>query len=355
MVPFAIFNQDDYKYKIKIYEPIKPIKTENDEEDIKNMAQLHANAICDIIQTDPKQWFWPHKRFKNFYKEIYEKNSNNKWWKKGHLNQSIAFCKIKNISYDILEVEFKSKLFKVFSYLFDRLSLFTNCLFQNHKEFNYEFYDAIVSTGSGTYYFNKYISKNYGIKSIALMLPKSYKYTDFDYIIAQTHDNPPKLGNLIEIPLNLSYSMPKGILKKELNQKAIGIIIGGNNDIFTMKFEEIKKSLDEIFEKFPNYLKYVTTSRRTPNEIEKLLETYNFDYELIFSKEPNINPIPDFLTLCEELYITIDSTSMLSEAKANSEAQINIINLESKKVNTKFHKLAKIIETTNEKLILQYF
>ncbi len=77
VIPFAIFNKDDYKYKIKIYDPIKPIKTDDDKDDIEKLAQLHANAISDIIKTDPKQWFWPHKRFKNYYKEIYEKNSNN--------------------------------------------------------------------------------------------------------------------------------------------------------------------------------------------------------------------------------------------------------------------------------------
>jgi len=270
--------------------------------------------------------------------------------KPGHLNQSIAFCKIKNISYDILEVKFCSKIAKFFSYIFDKVSFYTDSLFLNHKKFNYEFYDAVISTGSGTYYFNKYISKKYDIKSIALMLPKSYRYTDFDYIIAQSHDNPPKVENIIEVPLNLSYSIPKDILKKENDKKAVGIIIGGDNDIFKMEFKKIKSVLDEVFAKYPKHLKYITTSRRTPKQIDDLIESYNFDYKLIFSKEPNINPIPDFLVLCEELYITIDSTSMLSEAKANSEANINIIDLDSKKENTKFHKLAKIVEETNEKI-----
>ena len=32
----------------------------------------------DIILEDKKQWFWPHKRFKSHYREIYEKNPNNK-------------------------------------------------------------------------------------------------------------------------------------------------------------------------------------------------------------------------------------------------------------------------------------
>jgi len=270
--------------------------------------------------------------------------------KPGHLNQSIAFCKIKNISYDILEVKFCSKIAKLFSYIFDKVSFYTDGLFLNHKKFNYEFYDAVISTGSGTYYFNKYISKKYDIKSIALMLPKSYRYTDFDYIIAQSHDNPSKLENIIEVPLNLSYSIPKNILKKENDKKAVGVIIGGDNDIFKMEFEKIKTVMDEVFAKYPNHLKYITTSRRTPKEIDCLIENYNFDYKLIFSKEPNINPIPDFLALCEELYITIDSTSMLSEAKANSEANICIIDLDSKKENTKFHKLADLVKNTKEKI-----
>ena len=270
--------------------------------------------------------------------------------KKGHLNQSIAFCKIKNISYDILEVEFKSKFSKALSYLYDKLSVYTDSLFKKYRTFNWEFYDAVVSTGSGTYFFNKHISKKHNIKSIALMLPKSYRYSDFNYIVAQKHDNPPKLVNLTEIPLNLSFSEAKNIVKKKSDKKAIGIIIGGNNDIFQMKEETIKNSLDNIFKNNMDSLKYITTSRRTSKKIEDLLEEYDFDYKLIFSKEPTVNPIPDFLNLCSELHITIDSTSMLSEAKANSQAKINIIDLESKKENTKFHKLADIIRSIDKKV-----
>ena len=77
IVPLAIFNKDEYKYKIKIYEPIIPVKTDNEKEDVKLISQLEANAISDIIYEDKKQWFWPHKRFKSHYREIYEKNFNN--------------------------------------------------------------------------------------------------------------------------------------------------------------------------------------------------------------------------------------------------------------------------------------
>ena len=55
--------------------------------------------------------------------------------KPGHLNQSIAFCKIKDVSYDILEVKFKSKFHKALSYFFDKLGYYTDFLFEDYKKF----------------------------------------------------------------------------------------------------------------------------------------------------------------------------------------------------------------------------
>ncbi|MGE3592306.1 MAG: ELM1/GtrOC1 family putative glycosyltransferase [Arcobacter sp.] len=271
--------------------------------------------------------------------------------KPGHLNQSIAFCKIKDVSYDILEVKFKSKFHKALSYLFDRFDFFTDFLFDDYKKYYFDFYDAVVSTGSGTYYFNKFIGQKYNKKSIALMLPKSYKFKNFYYIIAQEHDNPVRFDNILTLPLNLSYPKEKGYVKKVENKKSLAVIIGGDNDVFHMEYELIKDELDYIFEKYPEYLKYVTTSRRTSKLIENLVDKYKFDYKLIYSKEPNINPIGDFIAVCDEFFITTDSTSMLSEVRANSDAKINIIDLDSKKENTKFHRLVNIIEDMdNEKI-----
>ena len=271
--------------------------------------------------------------------------------KPGHLNQSIAFCKIKDVSYDILEVKFKSKFHKALSYLFDKLGYYTDFLFTDYKKYYGDFYDAVISAGSGTYYFNKYISKKYNKKAIALMLPKSYKYKDFYYIIAQEHDNPVRLDNILTLPLNLSFPREKGYVKKVEGKKSLAIIIGGDNDGFDMEHELIKDELDDIFEKYPDYLKYITTSRRTSKEIENLINEYKFDYKLIYSEEPNINPIGDFIAVCDEFFITTDSTSMLSEVRANSNAIINIVDLDSKKENTKYHRLVKIIEDMDDEKV----
>ena len=261
--------------------------------------------------------------------------------KAGHLNQSIAFCKLKNLDYDIFEIDIKNKFKKSLSYVLDFLHIYIDLYNVKIKNKNF---DAIVSTGSSTYYTNKYIAKELGTKSIAIMLPRGFRYSDFDYILAQEHDNPAILSNIIKIPLNLSINTPKGYIKKS-KEKSLGIILGGNNSIFTMETDNIKIVLDGIYKTYPNHLKYITTSRRTPKEIDKLLGNYKFDYDVIYSQNPDINPIPDFIEVCDELFITIDSTSMLSEAKANSNANIHIISLLSKKENTKFHRLAQTVES----------
>mgnify|MGYP005994026585 CR=1 FL=1 len=270
--------------------------------------------------------------------------------KPGHLNQSIAFCKLKNISYDILEVKFKSKLLKSLSYVLDKFDYFTDAIFLDYKSFYFDFYDAVVSAGSGTYYFNMFISKKYNKKSIALMLPKSYKYSNFNYIIAQEHDNPVKSKNIITIPLNLSFPKVKGLIEKNEDKKSLAIIIGGDNNAFNMDTELIKEKLDFIFQNYEDYLKYVTTSRRTSFAVEGLIDQYEFDYKLIYSREPDVNPIGDFINVCDEFFITMDSTSMLSEVRANCDAKINIINLEAKKDNSKYHRLVEIVNSIDKKL-----
>lgn len=262
--------------------------------------------------------------------------------KAGHVNQSIAFAKLKNLEFDIIEV--KNNL-KLLTYILDFFRISINLFSLHVSKSNYK---AVVSTGSATYYANKYLAKKLGIKSIALMLPRGFRYSDFDYIFAQSHDNPPKEKNIIEIPINFSFTKPKGYLQKSEKQ-SLGIILGGDNKVFRMQEDTIKKQLDNIFETYPNHLKYITTSRRTPKEVEKLLEDYAFDYKLIYSQEPTINPIGDFLKICEVLFISIDSTSMLSEAKANSEASLHIIDLVAKETDTKYHKIAKNILTLEGK------
>ena len=64
LIPAYISTENYTKYKVKIYNPIKYIKTDNQEEDLAILTQLQANVMEDVIMKNPKQWFWMHRRWK---------------------------------------------------------------------------------------------------------------------------------------------------------------------------------------------------------------------------------------------------------------------------------------------------
>ena len=253
----------------------------------------------------------------------------------GHLNQSIAFAKHLEAEYEIVPIHFRYKAYKLLSYVLDQCKIYTSKLF-TLSTIQSKNFDLIVCAGSSTYYATKTLSKKLKLQSVTMMLPQSYRY-DFDVIFAQSHDHPPMQANIITLPANFSYVEPKGLFNPK--QKSIGLIIGGNNSHFKMSKERIKSQLDFIFKEFQGYEIAVTTSPRTPKEIEEIIENYPFSYSVIFSKN-KINPIADFLHHCEVIFITIDSTSMISEAISYGSSCIEILPL-SQNQNNKFFILAQ--------------
>ncbi len=59
------------KYTAKFYEPLEP-KNFVGEDKIRDFTQAQANIIEKHIVNNPDQWFWQHKRFKEYNKEIYQ-------------------------------------------------------------------------------------------------------------------------------------------------------------------------------------------------------------------------------------------------------------------------------------------
>lgn len=71
LIPAYISTDDYLNYKVTIYEPIKSLQTDNKENDLEDMTKAQAKVLESVIKAKPEQWFWQHKRWKEFYKEIY--------------------------------------------------------------------------------------------------------------------------------------------------------------------------------------------------------------------------------------------------------------------------------------------
>ena len=239
--------------------------------------------------------------------------------KAGHENQSKAFARALGCEFDLVEVHFKSKFHKALSYLLDRAGVSRLELLEGLEKLDSDSvsYAAVIGTGSGTFYAAKAMARKLGVKCGVVLYPRGYNIASFDCVLAPAFDRPKSAANVIEIPANLVANdeafYEKGVAtfrERTAVVPEIAVIVGGPNKCSTMMADWMKARLDEIF-RLPG-AKVVTTSRRTPPEVEAVVDSYPWDYKLIYSKD-HFNPIPAFVKLAKKLYVTAESTGMLSE------------------------------------------
>ena len=315
--------------------------------------------------------------------------------RKGHENQSIAFCELKGLDFCICKIAYANKLLKLCSYALDFFGLYfkifkcdlggsgtaadrkngsnlnntslnspaasdsinldaapngtnsdavsysANLDAASDRNLNFADFDLFVGAGSTTYYALKFYARRYARPSIALMYPKGYR-KDFSVIIAGAHDRPKSRANLKISPVSLSFSRPQGLYQPQC--KSIGFIIGGPNSCFEMG-DEILKQIEGVRAQFADCEFALTTSPRTPQATENALEKLSWDYSVIYSREP-VNPIGDFLAQCEWVFISEDSVSMISDAVSNGSANVAILSLKRKDAHNKFDDFISALVST---------
>ena len=265
--------------------------------------------------------------------------------KAGHENQSKAFARALGCEYDLVEVHFKSKFAKALSYLLDRVGVRTMKLLSTAVECGRMQSKpvAVIGTGSGTFYAAKAMAKKLGVKCGVVLYPRGYDIASFDCVLAPAFDRPKSAANVVEIPANLVANdeafYRKGIEDFKAHygkcsnggmfecSNAVAVIVGGPNKCSTMTPEWMKAQLDAIFNsnirtsEHSNIQYWVTTSRRTPPAVEAVVDSYPWDYKLLYSKD-HFNPIPAFVKLAKKLYVTAESTGMLSESCTFGTAEV---------------------------------
>lgn len=74
LIPAFISTNDYMHYTVKIYPPIKTLKSDDQEKDLSLLTQEQAGIMEHVIKNNPKQWFWMHKRWKAYSPELYSKH-----------------------------------------------------------------------------------------------------------------------------------------------------------------------------------------------------------------------------------------------------------------------------------------
>lgn len=269
--------------------------------------------------------------------------------KAGHENQSRAFVRALGAEFELRRVAFRSSLAKSASYLLDNMGLRTLRLFtvEGAPISRDDGFDVVVGTGSGTFYPAKTVACAIGAKCGVVLYPRGYDIASFDCILAPSFDQPPVRPNILEIPANLVAAdaafYEQGVAdfrehhlratgrEVDSNVRAVAVVVGGPNKCSTLSPEWMRERLDEIFashaptDSDPRPVRFwTTTSRRTPPEVEAVVDSYPWDYKLVYSRD-KFNPIPAFVSLADVLYVTAESTGMLSEACTFGAAEVRAL------------------------------
>ncbi|MGN0846242.1 MAG: ELM1/GtrOC1 family putative glycosyltransferase [Kiritimatiellia bacterium] len=292
--------------------------------------------------------------------------------KAGHENQSRAFARALGRDFDLVEIHFRGAFHKALSYLFDHLGLHTLGLFAGGgaiRERTRGPYAAVLGTGSGTFYAAKALARALGVKCGVVLYPRGYRIATFDCVLAPAFDHPPAAPNVIEIPANLvandaafyAAGTQAFLARHHAARNAVGVIVGGPNACSTMTADWMRAALTKLFAEHghpafaapgaaaPQTEFWVTTSRRTPPEVEAVVDSFPFDYKLLYSRD-HFNPIPAFVSLAKTLYVTAESTGMLSEACTFGAAEVRVLD-NLKPGPHKFRRFAEFCATLGAKKI----
>ena len=249
--------------------------------------------------------------------------------KAGHESQSRAFARALGYDFDVVEVRFASRLRKAASYLLDRLGVCWGGAFRDFadmKELAGRGYAAVIGSGSRVFYAVKTVARRLGARCGVVLYPRGYRLSGFDCVLAPAFDRPRAAPNVVVTPANLVagdaefYARGVAAFRARTDvEPEVAVVVGGPNKCAEMTPEWMRARLDEVFA-LPG-AKVVTTSRRTPPEVEAVVDSYPWDWKLIYSRD-RFNPIPAFVSLARRLYVTAESTGMLSEACTFGSAEV---------------------------------
>ena len=176
---------------------------------------------------------------------------------------------------------------------------------------------------------------------------------NFDFVVAPEHDNLKGKNVLLskgaihylrqsELDKNAEY------LKSKINkEKLVSLIFGGPNNYYDYN----KKYINEIFSKIKNnyidhgYQLIFIPSMRTPKKVIEEAQNF-FDKNQIIVTEVDKKAYLSSLKLSDQIVVTCDSTSMISEA-AMTGKPIYVAQMPAIKKNDRFLKFFELFKSLN--------
>lgn len=347
------------------------------EDAVRANLQKYMDILEKYVRQYPDQWLWLHKRWKSTPLQTVLVISDGK---AGHLNQSLAIArqiqkarvaqgyKETDTAIVTVDIRYKSNSARTMLTLAAKFATWRchGVMKAMEKYLERGSYDAlmktysdyVVSCGSATAPVNVFMAKENNAKNIVIMKPDIIGLKQFSLAIIPKHDKPPRRNNVVATTLapNLidKDSMHKAgeRFKDQVNIEkhvVVGALFGGDNSEFAMTRDMANKAISGLVEFCKAYDAdlLLTTSRRTPKDVETLIKErmskYRFCKLMVIANEKNIDgAVAGILDLCDIVAVSGESVSMVSEA-IHSGKKVVVFDLEKK--NAKITKYERVLDS----------
>jgi len=202
-----------------------------------------------------------------------------------------------------------------------------------------------LSTGSSASLYCFALARLLKCRCATIMTPSGLGVSPFDFAIVPKHDCPKPACN-VYVTLGAPNMVTPQKIRSEadalsrlyppLSHKRIGLLLGGSDGNYELTSRWVGQTLEPLFElaSGEGMDLYVTTSRRTPRDVEDMLRKMRdrypcIRYLCIASCDP-YNPVYGIFGLATHLLATEDSVSMISEA-ATAGFCVGVLPVERKK------------------------
>ncbi|MDP8234650.1 MAG: ELM1/GtrOC1 family putative glycosyltransferase [Candidatus Saelkia tenebricola] len=346
VVPLFLRRVGLIKHKLTFYPQLDLNKSNNE------ILADYNNILERYIRKNPEQWLWFHKRWKHSANKDILIISDGK---PGHYKQSeVVARELKSLllkkqqqewgldEQDLIRVHeikvgWRNILRKKILY---SLGLLSSKMSQGHlkilkwaldsesyKDLLSHKFDYIISAGSSLLPLNAILGYENRAVNINILNPGIYK-NKFHLIFSPQHDSlRGKNVILYKGALSIKDTNKAEDFKSSNNIKLdndafkIGVLIGGSSKKYKMNMDSIKKlfSYIDTMSKKEDINLLVTTSRRTPYQIERLIKNHlaNKAYSRFLIIAGENNPPGAFdalLSISDVVVTTSDSISMIAEA-----------------------------------------
>ena len=214
-------------------------------------------------------------------------------------------------------------------------------------------FDVVISCGRKSVIPSIYLKKKFKNKIINIHIQEPKVFLDnFDFVVVPEHDglkgnNVLTSKGAVHYLTNSELDENENYLKPRINseKKIVAFIIGGPTKYYN--YEE--KVIDEIFQKIKNnflnnnYQVIIIPSMRTPKSIIKKAQDYFVQGQVVIDNVDKKAYLSG-LKLADQIVVTCDSTSMISEAAITGKP-IYVAQMPTTKKNERFENFFRLFES----------